>query len=472
MAMDHDIQKTIEQHRLIHQGDHILAAVSGGADSMALLHVLDRLRCDIGCRLSVAHLHHGLRGADADADQAFVQNQAAERGIECVVGRVDIAGIARAEKISLEMAARRARYAFLADTALASGAHAIATGHTLDDQAETVLLKLSRGAGATGLGGISHESRLNRTRVIRPLRDCRRADLERMLCEAGIAWCEDVSNRDLAMLRNRMRHQVLPLLARDINPNIVEVLSRTAEILRADDACLDDLARDAMPDVRAIEDPDAIDVSALGRRPLALRRRLLRLWLSAAGVEEDNLDFDLIHRVDLLAGHQEGTQEVAVGGGRSAVRTYGILRLRDEPAASATPFAERISIPGETRLMDCGCVVRTCEWTGIVTTPPTGPGVLPAAGSLGRTAVGDSPVVVRSWRPGDRIRPTGMKGSIKLQDLYVNHKIPRVRRSGIPIFECRDEIVWIPGYRVARGWEVPGPDAPSLSLHVEALDRP
>ena len=470
--MIQDIQKTIERHRLIRDGDRILIAVSGGADSMALLHVLDCLRPDLGCSLSVAHLHHGLRGADADADAAFVQEQAAARGIECAVGRVDVAGIARAEKISVEMAARRARYAFLADVALASGAVAIATGHTLDDQAETVLLKLSRGAGSTGLGGICHESLLNRTRVIRPLRDCRRADVERMLREAGIAWREDVSNEDLGMLRNRIRHQVLPLLARDINPNIVEVLSRTAEILRAEDACLDDMARDDMPGIRCAEDSDAIDVNALRQRPLALRRRLIRLWLSAMGVEEDCLGFDLIHRIELLTGHQKGTQEIAVGGGRTAVRTYGVLRLCPEPSAGATPLVERIPIPGELRLPDFGCLIRTSESTGIVATPPAGPGVLPASGSLGRTAVGESSVFVRSWRSGDRIRPTGMEGSIKLQDLYVNHKIPRARRGGIPVFECRDEVVWIPGYRVAKGWEVPGPDAPSLSFHVEALEGP
>ena len=358
----------------------MLVAVSGGADSVALLVGLQRVAPGLGIQLRVAHLHHGLRGAEADADARFVRALAKRLKILCVTGRADVRALARKEKISIEMAARAARYAFLADAARRwgrrGGAAAIATAHTMNDQAETVLLRLARGAGLRGLAGIPPERLEGEVRVVRPLLGVRRAAIEVFLKEAGQAWREDSSNDDRAMLRNRVRHEVLPLLAARLNPRIVETLARTAEILR-------------------------------------------------------------------------GENESRVGA--SLATPAGADKRRPYKMGSIT-----VRVPGETRVPELGVGVETCEGRKVIRERGKAVGALPARASIAWARLGRRKLVVRSWRAGDRMAPLGMAGSKKLQDVFVDAKVPAARRGRVPVFACGGEIVWIPGYRVARGWEIRG----------------
>ena len=210
---------------------------------MALLLILHALAPVFRIKLTVAHLNHGIRGKSAAADAAFVRKLARTLGLPCVCGRANVPRLARKSRLSVEMAARQARYAFLSEVARTVEADVLATAHTADDQAETILLKLARGAGPRGLAGIPREGRVNGLRVIRPLLDIPRKDIVRYLRSRRQSWREDESNDSLAHLRNRIRHKVLPLLESELNPEIRPALIRTAEILREEDRCLDGMAR-------------------------------------------------------------------------------------------------------------------------------------------------------------------------------------------------------------------------------------
>ena len=441
-----DIQRSFAQYAMARPGTLVLVAVSGGADSIALLHALASLRAQLGLRLAVAHLHHGIRGAAADADAAFVQRCAQQLDLPLVRERADVPRLAAAAGISLEMAARAARYAFLARAARQLRAAAVAVAHTADDQAETVLLRLARGAGPQGLGGMEPVSRPGGLKLIRPLLGVTRAAIIAFLQQHRLRWREDASNRDLHFLRNRMRHTILPLLERRLNPQIRTALLRTAEVLREENKYLDRLAARALPAGPARPTLAAARLTAL---PLALRRRVLRRWLGAAGVDAEHLDYTAIATALALLGQRSGTKSVDLGGGWQLVRHYA--RLTVEKTAPTTPGAWRLEIVAQR---------------GIIREKPTQPGRLPARATLSAAAVGTAPLTVRAARPGDRMAPFGIQGTKKLQDIFTDAKVPRELRGRIPVVECRGEIVWLPGYRVARGWEVPSPRSRSLRLEL------
>ncbi len=217
--------------------ERVVVAVSGGADSLALLHILRALQGELRISLHAATLDHGLRGAQGAADAAFVRDIAAEWGIPCTVGGADVPRLAAEWRLGIEAAARRARYAFLSACAAQVGAHCLATAHQRDDQAETVLLHLIRGSGLAGLRGILPATQRDGLRIVRPLLEIGREELRAYLAGLGIAPREDASNADLQYARNKVRHAILPLL-RQINPSVVASLARTAQTLRDDYAAL------------------------------------------------------------------------------------------------------------------------------------------------------------------------------------------------------------------------------------------
>ncbi|MBN1558133.1 MAG: tRNA lysidine(34) synthetase TilS [Lentisphaerae bacterium] len=455
-------------------GARVLLAVSGGSDSTAMLLAFRGLARRRKLDLAAAHLNHRIRGREADADAAWVRALCRRLDIPCVVGRADVPRLARRRTLSLETAARAARYRFLARTARRLGADCVATAHTADDQAETVLLRLARGAGPAGLAGIPRDTvidpayagRGRPVRLIRPLLDLSRASLQAYLERRRAAWREDAGNRDPGPLRNRVRHTVLPLLADTLNPRVREALCRTADLIRAED---DWLNRAAAETLRACApDPATLDVATLNAQPAALRRRVVRLWLAARGVPADRVGFDLVDRLLRLAAQGRGSRAVPLPGGGAARRRYGALSV--DRAAPPGPFRAAVRIPGETRLPGPGLRITAAFGPGAVRSKRGAPGPLPARAALNRTALGRRRLTVRAWKPGDRMRPHGLHGSRKLQDIFTDAKIPADRRARLPVFECAGEIVWVPGGRVAEGWTAPPPPAPALQLTVSAID--
>lgn len=275
------IRKTITDCSLLERGDHLLVAVSGGPDSVALLRAMVLLSSDYDLRLTTAHLNHGLRGAEAQREEEFVRGLCAGMGIACICKTVDIRAVRKGKGMSLEEVGRDERYRFLDATAEICGARKIATGHHRDDQAETVLINLLRGSGLEGLKGIPP---VRDGRIIRPLLHVGRQEILEFLCREGLTYMTDSSNLSPLFLRNRIRHELIPELTLRYNPGIVEALSHTAEIIRREDDYLQDVVRQILNQWEIV--PGATEI----RLPLAslldlheaLQRRLIKCLLEAA----------------------------------------------------------------------------------------------------------------------------------------------------------------------------------------------
>jgi len=328
-----------------------------------------------------------------------------------------------------------------------------------------------RGAGLAGLGAMEPLSERNALRIARPLLHVSKATLLRYLQDRGAAWREDASNHDVMYLRNRVRHELIPLMEERFNPKIKETLARTAALLREDHVVLHEQAMTDWAHCHFPEHAGALDARLVRALPAARRRRVLLLWLIGAGVDEAHVHADVIERIGTLCRRSRGSAEVPVQETMRAVRQYDRLFLsrgdRTAPPGHQTRY--RLKVPGETRLPEAGLRVRTRWGVGFERGVDERCGRLPAEGYLSGSAVGRAAFYVRFWREGDRFAPMGMQGEKKVQDIFVNEKVPREQRMRIPLVECRRQIVWMPGYRVARGWAVPGKTDRSLHIIIEPL---
>lgn len=440
---------------------------------MALMHLLKSQAVRQRWRLTVAHLEHGIRGKASVKDAVFVRATARRWRISCVVGKADVPALARREGVSVEMAARRARYAFLARTANKVHADVVVTAHTADDQAETFFLKLLRGSGRGALGGIrpvvpladlAPDCPARDRNVVRPLLGATRREIEDYLQRHGISRREDVTNADTAYLRNRVRHELLPLLEQGYNAGIRDVVRKVMDVLAADDEWLDTLARDVAGRCR---DGAALNGTLLAAYPLAARRRVIRLWLVEQGVPEALVDFDRVAQVDGMLARKSGSQGLDIGMGYRIVRNYTRLSVRT--GAKPSVFRVRLRIPGETLIPEIGVRVTASLGRGILRCRGGRPGSLPATATVDAEVWRHRVMVVRSRKAGDRMQPYGMMGTKKVQDILVDEGVPRGERDGVPVFECGGEIVWIPGYRIAGNWAVAGEGGRSLSLVLEPV---
>lgn len=474
MNIERKIEKWIGSTGPILPGDQLILAVSGGADSMAMLHVLYGLAPRFNLSVTAVHVNHGLRGAQSDDDAEFVVAVARRLKLAYRVTEVDVRKAAGRRGISLEMASRDLRYKSLSKFArdirgTTTERVIIVTAHTADDQAETMLLRLARGTGRQGLSGIRRERLADDIAVVRPLLDVNRSEVIAYLENNGLSWREDESNRNIDFLRNRVRHEILPALEQ-LNPKVRNALVRTAGILREEDIWLDSIARSLLETCRHDADNEAIDVSALRQHGIAATRRVLRLWLMEHGFAQEDLTLQRIDDVIALLNVSRGTGRVAVTMNRRVEKKYDRMIIVSEASKlhCIQPFREKIVVPGETILGEQGLRIVTRTGDTILKPARQRVGSLPSGASVSRTAIGRKCLYVRTWKPGDAIRPVGLSGRQKLQDLFVNAKVPRDQRAGIPLLECNGEIVWIPGHRVSRGWEVKEIDK-ILEIRVERI---
>ena len=296
----HRVRTFAERHRLWTRETRVSAALSGGADSVSLLLILRELH-DAGDLVldAAAHLHHGIRGAEADEDEAFCRALCDRLSVAFVTARVDVPAAAALDSHSIEVAARRARHQFFATVLASRGADVVATAHTEDDQAETVLLRIVRGAGGRGLGGI----RPKRDHLIRPLLAVTRQELRAELAARGQDWREDATNTDLANPRNRARHAVLPYLAQHFNPAVSRALARLADVARGEEAWLDQIAdRVSRERIRALDGHVHLDVTGFADLPEGLARRVARRALETANPARAYAVRDLDRLVSVATG--------------------------------------------------------------------------------------------------------------------------------------------------------------------------
>ncbi len=439
------VRRTIERYGMLAPGDGVVVAVSGGPDSLALLHLLWSLREDFALSLHVAHLNHLLRGEAAEADAAFVRDTAERLGLPVTVEEVPVAALAREEGLSLEEAGRVARYRFFRKVCDAVGFRRVALGHTRDDQAETVLMRLLRGAGPAGLAGIPP---VRDGWIIRPLIDVSRADVEAYCRAHGLEPRRDATNESTAFLRNRIRLELLPHLEAVYHPGLRRVLAQTAEILRAEDEWLGEQAAGALSGLLRADGPHLVlRADGLGRLPPALRRRAVRLAAARLGIAVGALTFDHVERILGLCGARPG-KAVALPGGGEARREQDAVVL-SPGRAGLTGFQYEWAVPGSLNVPEAGV-----RLTADLLEGPSPPGDPAFRGDGREVTVLDAdrvPLVltVRSRRPGDRLRPLGLGGEKKLQDLFVDAKVPRRLRDRVPVVAAGDRIAWVVGHRVA-----------------------
>jgi tRNA(Ile)-lysidine synthase len=450
------IQSTLA--KLLVPGEPLLAGVSGGADSVALLNML----VAGGCRPHICHLNHQLRGTDSDADAKFVRQLAKKHGLPFTIEKRDVAALAAKHKLSIEDAARRARHEFFAAVAQKTGIKTLALAHTADDQVETFLLKLLRGAGAAGLSGMEQEHQLGGVRVIRPLLGVRRKEILDYLKTQKLSWREDASNADLRFTRNRVRHVLLPLLEREFNPAVRETLLRTAEILRDEDLYLTRRVSEAIYSPAYCG--DEIDVEAFRGWPPAVQRRVVRLWLGP----EIELGFEHIEAVRELALSERPSAEVHLPEDLVVYREYDELkkaqRKKSKPAIGKWPLV----IDGETVIQELRVKLICHSDPASAGEEPrkfTGPASIPAEAlrfaqgdkqleSFDADSLGDSPFI-RTWQEGDHFQPLGMSGEKKLQDFFVDGKVPRRIRGRTPLLCASDgRIAWVVGVRIADPFKI------------------
>ncbi|HTS12058.1 MAG TPA: tRNA lysidine(34) synthetase TilS [Candidatus Limnocylindrales bacterium] len=466
----------VRRSRLFSAGDRVAVAVSGGADSVALLRILEALRESLGITLMVAHLDHCLRGDESDRDARFVSDLSNSLSLELVLERKDVATEAKRQGWNLEDAGRRVRYAFLEGLVEAGRVTRVAVAHTADDQAETVLAHVIRGTGPTGLGGIHPKA----GSVVRPLLAVRRADLREYLQTLGQSWCEDSTNRDVQRMRSRVRTELVPVLQERFSSRIVERLCELAHLAREEDAFWSALVEDRYREfvkprerglvlpirdlLRPLELHNGLskssndakgDTSAAQR---ALTERLVRRLYEEIRGDRKELTARHVEQVIRLAEESDSGRVVQLPGGVRVERGFDELLFhsvaravsRTEAAAEHKAYEYVLKIPSAgaanvsvpeigsrfcLKLIDWGRAARETKSDQILD-----------ADSL------RAPLILRNWRPGDAYTPQGRRQARKLNHMLSAARVPRGDRSKWPVLESAGSVIWARGLPAARGF--------------------
>lgn len=430
---------TICRFNMVDRGHRILVAVSGGPDSVALLYALSRVSAGMDIRLHVAHLNHSFRGDESDLDAEYVRELSASLGLESTIEKIDVPGVCEATRSSAEEAARHVRYEFLERTADAVGAHRIALAHTADDQIETALMNYLRGTGIDGLAGMPPV----RGRIIRPLIEVGRTAVEDYIAENSLHPRLDSTNLQPIYTRNRIRLELLPMLRRQYSSEIGRMILRLAELARDDSAYLNREADLALHSIALKQDDESLvlDAEALAKRPIAIKRRVTRQAIRM--LKGDITDIGYVHVQSILrlldAG---GNFDFDLPHGVHVERVYGGITFRLGVATdSGVSFSYDLLVPGMTEIPEIGISIETsiCGHLERYMRPPGGSDVI-----LDYDRV-SAPMIARSWLPGDRIRPLGMIGSKKLQDIFSDMKVPKRLRCRAPVIADSEKIVWVAG---------------------------
>ena len=433
---------TIEHHCMMERGERVLVALSGGIDSVCLLHILDRLTQGLGISLCVAHFDHGLRPADTAAEARFVTETASAMGIDLKLGSAGTRDD-REQGGSTEDISRRLRYGFLENAANEMGATKIAVGHTADDQAETMIMRFLRGAGLKGLCGIPPVGSGN---VVRPLIRVHREAIEDYARKHGLSHMEDPSNLDRRYLRNRVRLDLLPALQREYNPNLSRNLAMKADLFAEEDAYLDSVAEKTMHSlVRSTGRSEIVlEIEPLSRHPFWLRTRILRAALRRVIGDLSDISFAHISSVDRTMRPGKGHKVVTLPTDLSVWMDGDALHFGYYGPPSQTEYHYSLKVPGAVFVPECGLRVssrivdRVCgDFKG------DGPDKV----FLDLDCL-EAPLEVRSRLRGDRFQPIGMRGTKKVKKFLIDAKVPLRERDKHPIITSRGEIVWVVGLRL------------------------
>jgi tRNA(Ile)-lysidine synthase len=453
------VRKTIEQFNMLITGEHILVAVSGGADSTALLLCLYKFASDFPLSLTAAHLNHRIRGAEADEDQDFVCKMCAGLGIPFVSEIIEVKQQAAKAKQNLEEHARAMRYDFLRRMADRVKAQKIAVGHNLNDQAETALFRFMRGSGLEGLSSIHP---VVDGIVIRPLLECTRDSIRQYLKQHNAPYREDSSNTDLRYARNRIRLELIPYLEKSFNPQLAPIIARETCLVRETWSFIESLAVEAYQNLHCrIDNGILLKVDKLLKLHPALQKQVLRqalkAWLgSLRGIASVHIQSIL----SLCATGRSGDR-IRIPHGSIVVRQFDSLRIMAQPSPANLSYSCRLEIPGQCRVPEIGTAFRctTCS----------APSLKIMREKRSTQAYLESSrlpqfLLIRSRISGDRY---GGLGHRKVKKMLIDNKIPQLQRPALPMIVAGNDVIWIPGFRPARNYEAM-PESPSC-IRVEML---
>lgn len=454
-----DILAAARRYRMFEPGDLVIVAVSGGPDSVAMLHALHCCSSELGISLHVAHLNHQIRGDESNNDQDFVHNLAHEFGLPVTSESVDVPALQTAMKMGLEEAARYARYKFLRETCAKLHAQKIAVAHNANDRAESVLLNIIRGTGTAGLGSI----RPVRDNIVRPLIDTPRSAILDYIGENGLPFRVDESNMDISYTRNRIRHELIPLLESSYNPRVVEALVRLADISEAESDLLD-AVQDSF--VRSVKIRHSLDAKLMLDLPLGALRRVIRAEIERCKGDLLDVSLEQIDRViDAISLGTDFTITLPSG------EIYAVLKGNEfsirhfEAVPSVDDFDYALNIPGDTPVKESGIVISAALVN------------LPATLKLPKNQVLIDPdsfagsLRVRSIHPGDRITPFGMSGHKKLQDIFVDNKISRKDRASAAVVVDNEKIYWVVGIAASEQTRITSKAKVAIHLTAEAIEN-
>lgn len=454
------IVKTIEQYHMLDPGDHVIVAISGGPDSVALASALLDRRKRFDLKLTLAHFHHGVRPKEADDDLEFVKALAEKWGLPIEVGHARLG----ARRKNLEEVMRDRRYAFLERIRRKRNADRIAVGHNANDTAETLLINLLRGSGVTGLAGIPPVQ----GKIMRPLIQCERREILDHIKNKKLRYRTDSSNTDMKFLRNRIRHELMPQLAK-YNPSVVSTLLRTAQSFHELDMFLSGFASDVFRSIsKTGKDRVEISIPELLTLPQALRVMVLR-----EAIRDKKGDLRRISRkhlldMDSLASGSRPNASLSLPGKLNVIRRYEKLLLSGQVHTNevAGTFEVPLAVPGKTSISFPG--LGKAILTARMLKKFRGRSISPAPGkksaSMKKNIENDvalfdmdalpERLFLRQFRPGDRIRPFGMCGRRKLKDIFIEMRVPLDVRRNYPVMVSDGEVIWVPGYRIADLYKV------------------
>ncbi len=441
------VKEIIINKKLVDIGDKIVVAVSGGPDSICLLHILYRLQEEFELELFAAHLNHNFRGIEAQKDAQYVLNFCDKLDILSFVKSIDVPGYAREHSLSEEEAGRILRYEFFNDILEKVGADKIATAHNQNDQAETVLMRLLRGTGIQGLTAIHY----GRGRIIRPLLNTSRRDIEDYCLINKLSPRIDKSNLKPMYHRNKIRLELIPYIEKHYNPNIIESLAKTAEILKKDRDYLEATAWQAYKNVELNSKKDSLElsISGINKLPHALQSRILRLATEELVGKREILEFNHIYSVIELLDRKETGKKILLPAGLVARVSYDklIISIGDEKQAD---FYYELAEKKDIIINEIGgkFKVRTARKKDVK--------------SISRDRYIKyfdydkikGKLNIRNRRQGDRFWPLGLAGSKKLKDFFIDCKIDREKRDRIPLVCDGSQIIWIVGYRISEKYKI------------------
>ena len=440
------VKNTFSRHRMISEGDSVIVAVSGGPDSVCLLHVLYELRDEWHIHLLVAHFDHGLRPAEDDSETAFVRGLAGSLKLPFETAKGHL--LAKKTRGSREEAARKARYDFLEKVRKMHKAQKIALGHNLNDQAETILMRLLRGSGPLGLTGIPPS---RDGWIIRPLIEIERHEIEKYLKARKLAFVTDSSNLETDYLRNKIRLELMPLLE-EHQPQLARLLGQTAEILRDEDDYLEQTAAGwlamnmEMPPQRSLKIP----IASFLDLPVVLGRRVIRMAIRDVKKDLRRIRWDHVEAIRRLAESEKPQAALNLPGGLTVARTYDRLIFSASTKKKPRPFHYTLDGLGTYDLKEIGRHLSIEEITNRKGLRLKG---------YTRKALLDAeklhfPLTLRTFKTGDRFIPLGMKGRKKLKDFFVDLKVPLEQRHSTPILCCGETIAWVCGFRIDDRFKV------------------